>query len=89
MTSKIGVRQAVFEKLRLIIFHCPEVVLGRAAARVVRARRLGRLGSLVGLAKAAPAVPGAQARGLVMLLAHEDVLVPALVSVLVSVLEQR
>ena len=46
-------------------------------------------GLLVGLAKAAPAVPGAQARGLVMLLAHEDVLVPALVSVLVSVLEQR
>ena len=48
-------------------------------------------GLLVGLAEAAPAVPGAQAvaRGLVMLLAHEDVLVPALVSALVSVLEQR
>ena len=27
MTSKIGVRKAVFEKLRLIIFQCPEVVL--------------------------------------------------------------
>ena len=41
-------------------------------------------GLLVGLAEAAPAVPGAQARGLVVLLAHEDVLVSALVSVLVQ-----
>ena len=44
MTSKIGVFPAVFEKLRLLIFHCPEVVnirppaepqLGRNSARSV------------------------------------------------------
>ena len=35
MTSKIGVRQAVFEKLRLLIFHWTEVVQGMIRSFIV------------------------------------------------------